>query len=140
MREYDTEIVVLQVVDVLAKRAAREKLLEKRRADARYPLDVALPASRSKSDTDEFDSLDLRIYGLDMSYHGIGFLADQPLAPNSKLRISLQPLGLAGISILARVIYCRRLLDGVYRFGAEFLHQQILVRNGERIVHAADGE
>ena len=120
MKRADTTFVVMRLVDVMAKRAQQQVMLQKRRADARYEMGMPLSISMRIATADDFKS-DAKVYGLDISYHGMGFLALTDIAVGTLITISLLPLGLDDVVLIAKVVASKQLVSAIHRIGVEFI-------------------
>jgi hypothetical protein len=127
MENSDCIMTVMRLVDVIAKQSQREKLLEKRRADARYPVEVALPVAYKLATPGTFVA-EGRASTVDISYHGVGLLMSREVETRSMITICMLPFDMPDTYVPARVVFCRMIMPHVYRVGAEFLFEEMTLR------------
>jgi hypothetical protein len=127
MENEDNVLLIMRLVDTIAKQAQREKLLEKRRADVRYPVDMVLPVAYKLLSNSSFVG-EGRACLLDICYHGVGMLVQRELEPRSIVTLNLIGFDLPHVCIPARIVFSRMMLPGAFRVGAEFLLDEVSQR------------
>jgi c-di-GMP-binding flagellar brake protein YcgR len=127
METNDSLMTVMRLVDSVARHSTREKMLQKRRADVRYPVDMPLPLAFKLLTPQNFIA-DTKGFVLDISYRGIGMLLMQRVEPKTQVTIGLLPFDLPHTVVTGRVVYCRALMGTLHRVGIEFTHEDNAAR------------
>lgn len=98
--------------------AAQAREFERQRTDVRYPLGVVLRVGRP-GNADQFKPM-CDVYCLDVSYQGVGMIAQQELMPGRFLRLDMSPLIRKPCIVELQVVVCRPMMSSLYRIGASF--------------------
>jgi hypothetical protein len=121
--EYDLTLVIVELVATVARQANLDGLLAKRRTDLRYRVDLVLPVCRGiVRDASQFHA-EYKVWGLNLSNTGVGFLTDQPFEEGAKLTIGLSAFGLYEHVVPSNVVFAKNLVGPVYRVGVNFLFE-----------------
>lgn len=135
MKRVDSTLVLNSLVDIVSKRVCQQKMLENRRSDVRYSLEMPLPVSMSPTATASDFKLDFKAYAIDISYRGMGLFVDREIAANTVLTLSLMPLGVDDVVLSAKVVYCRHLIGLMFRMGVEFILEDAdITQRSKRLV------
>lgn len=109
---------LLLINEVINDRAVRARGFELQRSDVRYPLDAVLRVGRPGGGSD-FAAM-CEVYGLDISYQGVGFIAQQELMVGRFLRLDLSPLMRKACVVEIQVVACQPMMSSLFRVGASF--------------------